>query len=67
MTEALRERINPCGNDREIDEYLNGTICEILPGEEELSDIAAPADVDYDVDAIAEPVEFIDYYLVRMN
>jgi hypothetical protein len=67
MTEALRERKNPCGNDREIDEYLNGTICEIIPDEEELSDIAAPGDVDFDVDAIAEPVEFIDEYLVRMN
>lgn len=67
MTEALRERRNPCGSDKEIDEYLNGTICEIIPGEEELSDIAAPDDNDFDVDAIAEPVEFIDDYLVRMN
>jgi hypothetical protein len=67
MTEALRERPNPCGCDKEIDEYLNGTMCEIVPGEEELSDIAAPGDHDYDVDAEAEPSEWEDEYLVRFN
>lgn len=67
MIEAVKERKNPCGNDKEIDEYLNGTMCEIVPGEEELSDIAAPDDNDYDVDAAAEPAEYEDEYLVRFN
>ena len=67
MSEALMKRKNPCGADKEIDEYLNGTICEVVPGEEELSDIAAPGDHDYDVHAETEPSEVEDEYLVRLN
>ncbi|HWQ80372.1 MAG TPA: hypothetical protein VN381_16205 [Anaerovoracaceae bacterium] len=67
MLEAVKERKNPCGDDKEIDEYLDGTICEILPGEEELSDIATPGDGNFDVDAANEPVEVEDEYLVELN
>lgn len=63
MTEADREKRNPCGSDKEIDEYLDGTICEILPGEEELNDISAPDDDDFEVDAPADKEVIEDEYI----
>lgn len=63
MTEALRERKNPCGENKEIDEYLDGTMCEIVPGEEDLNDIEAPDDDNFDVDEKPEPEKLKDEYL----
>lgn len=60
MTE---ERKNPCGTDKEIDEYLDGTICEIVPGEEELNDIDAPSDEEYEVDEKKDPEKLEDEYM----
>lgn len=63
MTEELKERKNPCGDNKEIDEYLDGTMCEVVQGEEELNDIEASEDFDTDVDVKAEPEEIRDEYL----
>ncbi len=62
MSEA-EIRKNPCGNDKEIDEYLNGTICEVTPAEEDLNDIEAPDDDGFEVDEKAEPQEVEDEYM----
>ncbi len=59
----VEERKNPCGNDKEIDEYLDGTICEIVRGEEELNDIKAPAGEEYEVDHKSEPEKIHDEYM----
>ena len=60
MTE---ERKSPCGTDKEIDEYLDGTICEIVHGDEELNDIDAPSDEDYEVDEKKVPEKLEDEYM----
>lgn len=60
MTE---ERKNPCGTDKEIDEYLDGTICEVVHGEEELNDIDAPSDEEYEVDEKQDPEKLEDEYM----
>lgn len=60
MTE---ERRNPCGNDKEIDEYLDGTMCEVVPGEEELNDIQTPGDEEFDVAHKTDAEEVKDEYL----
>lgn len=65
MTE-LKERKNPCGDDKEIDEYLDGTMCEIVHGEEELNDIEAPEDDDFEVDVIAEAEQIEDEYVGKI-
>lgn len=62
MTEAEIKK-NPCGEDKEIDEYLDGTICEIVPGDEELNDIDAPGDEEYEVDEKQDPEKLEDEYL----
>lgn len=62
MSEA-EIRKNPCGNEREIDEYLNGTICEIVPAEEDLNDIEAPEDDSFEVESNDEPEELEDDYI----
>ena len=62
MTEAEIKK-NPCGSDKEIDEYLNGTICEVVLADEELNDIDAPADDEYAVDEKAEPEKLEDEYM----
>lgn len=62
MSEA-EIRKNPCGNDKEIDEYLNGTICEIVTPEEDLDDIEAPEDDCFEVLANDEPEEIEDEYI----
>jgi hypothetical protein len=60
MTE---ERKNPCGTDKEIDEYLDGTICEVAQGEEELNDIDTPSDEEYEVDEKQDPEKLEDEYM----
>jgi hypothetical protein len=62
MSEA-EIRKNPCGDDKEIDEYLNGTICEVAPAEEDLNDIDAPAGDEFEVDEKAEPDAIEDEYV----
>jgi len=56
-------RKNPCGDDKEIDEYLNGTICEVVPPEEDLNDIEPPEDDGFEVDEMPEPEKLKDEYL----
>jgi len=62
MSEA-EIRKNPCGDNKEIDEYLNGTICEIVPDEEDLNDIEAPEDDCFEVHTNDEPEELEDEYI----
>lgn len=66
MTEELKERKNPCGDGKEIDEYLDGTACEIVPGEEELNDIKAPEDDDFEVDAKNDAEVIEDEYIGKL-
>ncbi len=66
MTEE-KVRKNPCGDDKEIDEYLDGTICEVVPGEEELNDIKVSEHGKYEVDAEAEPEEIEDEYIGKVE
>jgi len=63
MAIEMKERKNPCGDGKEIDEYLDGTICEIVPGEEELSDIEVPDDDEFDVDVEEEAETIEDEYM----
>jgi len=49
------ERKNPCGENKEIDEYLDGTICEIKTDPEDIDDIEAPEDDEFEVDEPHEP------------
>lgn len=56
-------RKNPCGDDKEIDEYLNGTICETVPAEEDLNDIEPPEDDEFEVDETPEPQKLQDDYM----
>lgn len=44
MTEQELARKGFCGEKKEIDEYLHGTICEVEPDMEEMNDIEAPDD-----------------------
>lgn len=66
MTEELKERKNPCGDGKEIDEYLDGTACEIVPGEEEINDIKAPEDDDFEVDVKKEAEVIEDEYVGKL-
>ena len=52
MTEKKLEKVNPCGEGKVIDDYLEGTICE-MP--EEVKDVTIPADGDYVVNEPEEP------------
>jgi hypothetical protein len=63
MTEKELKKSNPCGEDKEIDEYLDGTICEIKVGEEELNDIKAPTGENFEVDSPDEPEALHDEYV----
>ncbi len=67
MTEAEKVRTNPCGNDKEIDEYLDGTICEVLPDEAELNEIETPEDDDFDVQSPDEKEEIEDEYIGKVK
>lgn len=58
-------RKNPCGNDKEIDEYLNGTICEAVVPEEDLNDLEAPSDDEFEVHEKDEPEEIEDEYMKK--
>jgi len=59
---ADNQKANPCGDDKEIDEYLDGTICEVKIPEEAINDIEAPDDKHFDVDAPDEPEHIVDEY-----
>lgn len=64
MSEAEIKK-NPCGDDKEIDEYLNGAICEVVQPEEDLDDIEAPADDEFEVDEKADPEAIEDEYVSK--
>ena len=66
MTEKELERKNPCGDDKEIDEYLDGTICEIREDEEAINDIDAPSGEKFDVDSPDEPEAVEDEYVGKL-
>ena len=66
MSEKELERNNPCGENNEIDEYLDGTICEIKVGEEEINDIKAPAGEKFEVDSPDEPEAVHDEYVGKL-
>ena len=61
------EKMNPCGDDKEIDEYLDGTICEVKVPEEAINDIEAPSDEKLDVDEPDEPEQIIDEYAGKLQ
>lgn len=63
----MKERKNPCGNDKEIDEYLDGTICEVVIGEEELNDIEAPSGENYEVNHESDPEKIEDEYIGKVE
>lgn len=67
MSEADAVGRNPGGREREIDEYLHGTICEMVPDEEDLDDIEAPEDDDFDVDIKEEAEEVEDEYVGKIH
>lgn len=60
-------RVNPCGQNKEIDEYLDGTMCEVVPGEEELNDIEVSEHEDYAVDAETETEVIEDEYMGKVE
>jgi hypothetical protein len=51
----------------EIDEYLHGTIKEVIPDEEDLDDIEAPEDDDFEVDIKEEAEDVEDEYVGKMQ
>ena len=63
MSEKELERRNPCGENKEIDEYLDGTICEIKEDETAIHDIKPPAGEEFDVHAPGEPQTIEDEYI----
>ena len=67
MPEAEMYGRNLSGNEKEIDEYLHGTICEMLPDEEDLDDIEAPDDDDFEVNIKEEAEEVEDEYVGRVQ
>jgi hypothetical protein len=64
-TEAIER--NPGSHEKEIDEYLHGTILETLPDEEDLDDIEAPEDDDFEVDIKEEAEEVEDEYVGKIQ
>lgn len=66
MTEKELKRKNPCGENKEIDEYLDGTICEIKEDEEAINDIKAPSDQNFEVDSPDEPAAIEDEYVGKL-
>lgn len=52
MSEKKIKEVNPCGDGKVIDDYLEGTICE-LP--EEVEDVTVPSDGEYVVHEPEEP------------
>ena len=63
MSEAEAVVKNPGSHEVEIDEYLHGTIKETIPDEEDLDDIEAPEDDDFEVDIMEEAEEIEDEYV----
>lgn len=66
MTEKELNRKNPCGDDKEIDEYLDGSICELKVDEEAINDIEAPSSEKFDVDSPDEPEAVEDEYVGKL-
>lgn len=52
MSEKKLEKVNPCGDGKVIDDYLEGTICE-MP--EEVKDVLVSEDGEYVVHEPEEP------------
>ncbi|HYE67924.1 MAG TPA: hypothetical protein VEA58_04885 [Anaerovoracaceae bacterium] len=67
MSEANAVGRNLGGHEKEIDEYLHGTILEMVPDEEDLDDIEAPEDDDFEVHIKAEVEEVEDEYVGKMQ
>ena len=67
MSEAEAIENNPGSHEKEIDEYLHGTILETLPDEEDLDDIEAPEDDDFEVDIKEEAEEVEDEYVGKIQ
>ena len=67
MSDAEMERVNSGGKEKEIDEYLHGTICENIPDKEDLDDIEAPDDDDFEVDVKEEVEEENDEYVGKIS
>jgi hypothetical protein len=67
MSEAEAIDRNPGGHEVEIDEYLHGTIMEMVPDEEDLDDIEAPEDDDFEVDIKEEAEEVEDEYVGKIQ
>lgn len=63
MNEADAVVRNPGSREKEIDEYLRGTIFETLPEEEDLDDIEAPDDDNFEVYFKEEAEEVVDEYI----
>lgn len=66
MTDKELKRRNPCGENKEIDEYLDGTICETAVGEEAINDIDTPSDQKFEVDSPDEPELVADEYVGKL-
>lgn len=64
-TEAIER--SPGSHEKEIDDYLHGTIYETLPDEEDLDDIEAPDDDDFEVDIKEEAEEVEDEYMGKIQ
>ena len=47
-------------------EYLDGTICEVAVSEEDLNDIQAPSDDEFEVHEKGEPEELEDEYMKKL-
>jgi hypothetical protein len=67
MSEAEAIVNYPGSHEKEIDEYLHGTILETLPDEEDLDDIEAPEDDDFEVDIKEEAEEVEDEYVGKIQ
>ena len=67
MSEAEAIENNPGSHEKEIDEYLHGTILETLLDEEDLDDIEAPEDDDFEVDIKEEAEEVEDEYVGKIQ
>lgn len=52
MSEKNLEKANPCGTGKVIDDYLEGTICEL---EEDVEDVTVPGNSEYDAHGKEEP------------
>lgn len=67
MSEAEMVEKKPGSHEVEIDEYLHGTIVEMVPDDEELDDIKAPEDDDFEVEVKEEAEEVEDEYVGKVQ